>query len=553
LTRNTKYNCNKSTDTSKERTQSRLLLIPVFHAAITMAAELSPARIITKKKSVYLRDSSNFLYVRISQTGLTTYWRCREMKKSNCPARAQTVRKNEDDPTEYLKHSDSENHSHLSSVMDVRHLEEMSKALEKAVENKELKPRSLFGDITKNLDQEGLMVRTSELGVIRSIQRARRKSHGDRPLPATFTQAITLLPEDLYNTASGDPFCLFAGPVNEAGEDAEEADEDGEEQQARGQEDPPTMILYLSAFGKEVLTTSAMWFSDGTFSTAPTPFQQLYVVFAELASGKCLPCFYALLPNKKMSTYKKMWTVLSEGLGPDIALETAMLDMESGASTSLTAVFGPGVTIAICYFHLRKTWRENLGKKGVLAECNSSPVLQHLYITMVCCAFVPPKEMVKVWESVVAKEFDEVQEDVSENAVDYFTYFESTFIGRQVRGRRKLPLIKPDKWSQYDAVMTGRKRTNNVAEGWNNAWTQGSQIHANLWTVIEKLVKEDSMAQAKWREQMSSIQQAPDTGDEGNKRRTHQKNHDKRLLNVCQQFYNITDKVNYFNLLRAVL
>ena len=106
--------------------------------------------------------------------------------------------------------------------------------------------------------------------------------------------------------------------------------------------------------GKEILSTTKQWFSDGTFSTAPSPYSQIYVIFGELASGKTLPCFYALLPNKEQATYKKMWRVLYTALGHDIRVESIMMDMEVSVSNSLTRVFGPDITITICYFHPRK-------------------------------------------------------------------------------------------------------------------------------------------------------------------------------------------------------
>ena len=99
---------------------------------------------------------------------------------------------------------------------------------------------------------------------------------------------------------------------------------------------------------------------------------------------------------------------------------------------------------------------------------------------MVCCAFILSDKIQEVSESVVATEFDDVSNQLSKDAIDYFDYFESTYIGRQVRGRRQTPRIHPNKWSQYQSVLSRQKLTNNCVEGWNNAWSQSSLIHPNI-------------------------------------------------------------------------
>ena len=94
----------------------------------------------------------------------------------------------------------------------------------------------------------------------------------------------------------------------------------------------------------------------------------------------------------------------------------------------------------------------------MLAEYNRSATFQHLYMSMVCCAFIPSDKIQEVWESVVATEFDDVSDQLSEDAIGYFDYFETTYIGRQVRGRRQTPRIHPNKWSQFQSILSGISR-----------------------------------------------------------------------------------------------
>ena len=49
-------------------------------------------------------------------------------------------------------------------------------------------------------------------------------------------------------------------------------------------------------------------------------------------------------------------------------------------------------------------------------------------------------------------------------------------------------------WNVYDATLTGRERTNNVCEGWNNAFaTMVGHHHPSLWCLIGALQQDQAM------------------------------------------------------------
>ena len=68
----------------------------------------------------------------------------------------------------------------------------------------------------------------------------------------------------------------------------------------------------------EFLSMSSIWLADGTFKTVPTLFCQLYTIHCLVGgsnpfeNGHLLSCVYALLPNKSLSTYTKMWNIIRE-------------------------------------------------------------------------------------------------------------------------------------------------------------------------------------------------------------------------------------------------
>lgn len=64
----------------------------------------------------------------------------------------------------------------------------------------------------------------------------------------------------------------------------------------------------------------------------------MYVVAAEVpAGGRVLPACWALLPDKKAVSYKKLWGVISSRVG--ICPETAIFDMEKAATSTFMAEF----------------------------------------------------------------------------------------------------------------------------------------------------------------------------------------------------------------------
>jgi hypothetical protein len=65
-------------------------------------------------------------------------------------------------------------------------------------------------------------------------------------------------------------------------------------------------IIFMSEMGKFVLSTATSWFLDGTFSTAPKFFTQVFIICGKLANGTVLPGAFMLLPDKEAATYRKV-------------------------------------------------------------------------------------------------------------------------------------------------------------------------------------------------------------------------------------------------------
>ena len=98
--------------------------------------------------------------------------------------------------------------------------------------------------------------------------------------------------------------------------------------------------------------------------------------------------------------------------------------------------------------------------------------------------------------------------DGLEPLIDYFdnTYVSGQFRGIQlpvqsdgtippIRMRRSPPTFSPELWNVHDITLTNGSRTNNVCEGWNNAFRKLiGHAHPTIWRAIDSLRKDQAMA-----------------------------------------------------------
>ena len=121
------------------------------------------------------------------------------------------------------------------------------------------------------------------------------------------------------------------------------------------------IVMYATEEGLRLLARSGTWYMDGTFSTAPDCFRQLYVIRAEIGTT-CASCVYAFLPGKTETVYTEMleaviakFTALGFNTDPTVVIT----DFECAATSAVEIVLGGHVHKHGCSFHLTQcTWRK---------------------------------------------------------------------------------------------------------------------------------------------------------------------------------------------------
>ena len=74
------------------------------------------------------------------------------------------------------------------------------------------------------------------------------------------------------------------------------------------------IIIFATEDGLRLLGAADTWFMDGTHSTAPKQFEQLFVIRVPLGDT-CVSAVYALLPSKETYIYEEMFNHILDACG----------------------------------------------------------------------------------------------------------------------------------------------------------------------------------------------------------------------------------------------
>jgi hypothetical protein len=114
------------------------------------------------------------------------------------------------------------------------------------------------------------------------------------------------------------------------------------------------ILIFMSDHGRWVLSRSEMLYIDGTFSSAPEPFTQLYFVLGKMPDKRAVPVCFALLPNKETATYRKLWEVITSLVVFENGCPRRIfLDFERAAINAVVAAL-PRAKMCGCIFHQQK-------------------------------------------------------------------------------------------------------------------------------------------------------------------------------------------------------
>ncbi|XP_052801333.1 uncharacterized protein LOC128232033 [Mya arenaria] len=287
-----------------------------------------------------------------------------------------------------------------------------------------------------------------------------------------------------------------------------------------------------------------MWFMDGTHSTAPQQFKQVFTVRVLLGETSATAA-YALLPSKTQEVYEECLTaILDACLRRNIRPNPTKVvtDYEMAIHNAVHAVLSNTIEIQGCFYHLtQSTWRYLQGE-GLQATYREDPDIRQFCGMLDGLAFLP-EDQVKEGMAYLKSQTTEVLEPV----VDYFdrNYVNGPF--RSVRSqtgglifRRTQPRFEPATWNVNTATLNDEARTNNVCEAWNNGFRcLVGHVNPSLWTVISCFEKDAAMVEA----EILRVQRGQPSKKPARKGTVR---YQKTLKTLCQQLSNGQKTVEEF-------
>ena len=169
----------------------------------------------------------------------------------------------------------------------------------------------------------------------------------------------------------------------------------------------------------------------------------------------------------------------SQALTDGAVPHSLMTDFEIGAINAFSDVYS-NMNQFGCHFHLSQSIQRHVREQGLTQLYMNDPVFRENVKMISALAFVPVQNVVGDFTTWVGH--------CRVNEQHILDYFENTYIGQPLRGRRNAPLFAPDFWNVTARVLNGLPRTTNAVEGWYNKFNRCvSASHPSVWKLIEAM------------------------------------------------------------------
>jgi hypothetical protein len=237
------------------------------------------------------------------------------------------------------------------------------------------------------------------------------------------------------------------------------------------------------------------WMADGTFSLAPTNFNQIFIISGKIYN-RWIPLIYVLMTARTVLQYQTVFNALiSVAIDNSIDVPDApslILDFEKASSQAFLSEFPKGI-VHRCYFHYRNTILKNLKKKGVYQNYLNDEHFKNMVMTIAVLPFLPLDEVLST--------FLDITDNCPSYSTPFFKYVDATFIrGKCIRHIPRLnksiygnPKYQLSEWNLFTRFGSEIETTTNVQESINHRLSccNHNGSHPSLFKLAQLLMDFD--------------------------------------------------------------
>ncbi|CAF1054091.1 unnamed protein product [Rotaria sordida] len=198
------------------------------------------------------------------------------------------------------------------------------------------------------------------------------------------------------------------------------------------------ILLFSSNEQMKMLFTAETILMDGTFSTCPNMFDQVYTIHA-IKYDQSFPCVFGLLRNRQKSTYHFMFNELKSialQMQLNFAPKTIMSDFEPGLLAVVSTEFATA-THSSCYFHFTQAIYRAIQRVGLSTSYNDDDDVKQYCRKLMALPLLP--------EAIIEDTYDELivtmPKQLKDTLNDLLEYFQ-----QQYRFNRRVQVNHPNIW-----------------------------------------------------------------------------------------------------------
>jgi len=187
------------------------------------------------------------------------------------------------------------------------------------------------------------------------------------------------------------------------------------------------------------------------------------------------PLVYAVLPDKRASTYKEMFEAINSIHDTALAPEYIILDFEIAAIKVVTDLY-PSSKVRGCWFHFNQSIFRKAQELGFQKRYQEDQTFRNHIKLLSSLAFVPTKD--------VHTRFLQLCGELSKNMKPILEYFSQTYIGVF-----NDPIFPVEFWNLSDRILVNVPKTSNFVEGWHNKFQRSLQhSKPKMWRFVYALL-----------------------------------------------------------------